>query len=802
VGIDCKASLNLRTRVSLRQGWNQIRIVGVGLALFIFSQAAYPQEVSSWTPQLETTEGRLRLVQSVFDRHPQLPSANLQFRINPLTILKPIPALLQKLEANAQSLEIAPSVVSGVSFVTTQIRYDLEKLNAVREYLKTHASRLNLNSFKEFDGDLESLKSAFTGDTKSFEKQVYSLLLLAPFIYNAQGELLKEGTAELIRQQIFASIEAVSASELSNYYGDFLPNHFSVKVSEAAAKPGFGRVTNLLKRVAIEFSEALVAPAVKPVDSNSSDSVEVRKVSIEKMSSSITSYRAMAAGDCAGLSIPYYGLIKDVEVFWIRKDFKIKSAPVGYVLVAKIFVGNKFLPYVITVNGSTLMESDIRAVLYLLQDSYQTSEFVVPDFIKNEYVVNYPEVRKGLSFSREISVEISMPPGWELVESYLDSRGSQYKNYYAARTLKNAKLVNLNEKPFYFVNKMQSPSFLPYKEVSSVLAAPLLERGILAGQATLRDHTYAATDQKTEMSNEEKQAVYTSLGVTEEQAYVSRYLTMASSQSPIDKNKFESLKTHLGFKLNDLNKLDVVTRAYSYAKLREEAPEIADEKTWNDLAISINHYLEIAAVGVEDALESSVKLKFIEAKSKLPGHLIGDAFWVRWPSLLRQRDSKVVEAAMKALIGKGDLPDEVWQAIEEKCKGNQAGSNDFTKNIFAIKQFNAHSEKTWKFIGDLIHSAARAYIYKNFGASKAIVEIYLRAAPQEIGDEFLRRLNNKLVMNRKVPRTGNMSDSCYFANFIFRLELNRRIERHQQAEAEVKSAPEFPKQANSCYLLF
>ncbi|MBI2646066.1 MAG: hypothetical protein HYW85_03400, partial [Deltaproteobacteria bacterium] len=83
--------------------------------IFLIGFHTYAQ-TTPWQPDISTTAGQLRFLQSIVKRHPDLPSANLKFRRNLLEVLAPVAKIQTSLGEEARSLEMGPSFRLGIEY--------------------------------------------------------------------------------------------------------------------------------------------------------------------------------------------------------------------------------------------------------------------------------------------------------------------------------------------------------------------------------------------------------------------------------------------------------------------------------------------------------------------------------------------------------------------------------------------------------------------------------------------------------------------------------------------------------------
>jgi hypothetical protein len=576
----------------------------------------------AWIPQIESLRGKLDFLQSLTTTLPNLPTANLQYRRNVVQVLDPVQTLINSLGDNAADLTIQPTKIEGIEFWSEEPEFDQQRISDLKTSLISSLKKINLDAFTNLRSDILVLKKNTSEAGDDFSKNVKRLLMLAPFIYDSSGTVVVDSAQmNFIEYQI----NSATPNEFSNLYDDLYKNHQSSVVLEASKQRGMGQLLQIHQNVVSKFIGVTIHSSIAPKPRTGSRA-EKRVITVEKVSSIVALYRGATSGDCSILSVPYYPLVKGVEVFWIRKDYKHDKFPAGYALVAQVEVDGKTLPYVITINGVTLSYVDTRAVVQLLAKKYDTNEVIVPDFGQNQHVVNYDNVRQGMTYKKSDVVTVRFPIGWNIVEQHTNQYGwGNDTNYYRADRIGQARKVNVKSEKIDVINRHETTTFLPINKSKDVSTLSILDSAILAN--------HVLGDIKSE---DEKHEILKDLGISDHQVVVASYLLNAKPKSPLTMEQFNALKSAFGFKLNDINKLDVLTRAHSFPHLFP-SDRYGERDQREKIAQSINLYLDRGVIGSENSIEAVTA--YFEAKSQLPVSLIPGYYTSIRTFLLSSNDS-------------------------------------------------------------------------------------------------------------------------------------------------------------------
>jgi hypothetical protein len=581
-----------------------MRNLAVAFALLI-AFSTWGQETATWTPDLSTTEGKLAFLQSVLHRHPDLIRSNLQFRRNFLETLDPIPGILEKLGKHGTSLTIGEVSRSSVRFTNGgSYEHDEAKIQELRNVILKSFESIPLESLSNPQRDIERIRelNRIKGNfnAKAFQKNLNSLLIALPFLYDASGKPHQKNLDSNGRATIRTQIETAPIDRLENYYTDVVDQHLLKQLEVIAQKEKFGKLLELIPRFRTNFIFKINSPlqsALKMIPKAGAE-VQIRNLTLERMPGAVGVLRGPLGGDCSIISVPYHALINGVQVYAIRKSTGFTAHPAGYAFVAPAKVEEKVLPYVITINGS-LSETDVRSALAMIQAEWKSERIVVPDFSKNTNVVNTDTMRSGMKFKNARAQKVELPEGWRTVDEITRTRAvTGYSNYYEAEPLENAFVADARQGANELTIKSVE-AVNPYPKVQNLSRMRLLDRAILGAQA-LHERSQSAQEHR----------ILQALEISKEQARAANKVISASHNQPLRGREFLDAKEALHISMADIADLDMLTAAHSLGKMHHENPELAKPQEWEAASTKVFRRLTVAIAEAEpnsDAANEGIK---------------------------------------------------------------------------------------------------------------------------------------------------------------------------------------------------
>lgn len=358
-----------------------------------------------WSIDYRASSDVVDVLASANQRHPGFLRSAVRYRADLGQLFARAGRLREYLKSGTERAgEIKPSPIRRIDVAGgPELSYDSESVARLRAKLRELRNELG--------GERTNLVAdlARTANPRA-------LLQLAPLLYDETGHATDP-----------VDIQSVEPGVLETLYFDLWPEHLLPLIAD--------------KPLALEVQEGFIGQIVRPAlaKHETGEVAPASAVYLEEVPKPFALLRGGIGFDCSMSTVPLYVLLDSVRVFWIRKSANPKEHPRGYVLLAEVDLDGRKVPYVITVNGSTLSAREGRAAVLLATQGYAGDEILAPtDAVK--HIVNRPEMREAVfqSTKRGRPVAIEMPAGWSEVDKVS-------KEYYRTDVLKRAKLITLTE---------------------------------------------------------------------------------------------------------------------------------------------------------------------------------------------------------------------------------------------------------------------------------------------------------------------------------------------------------------------
>lgn len=522
---------------------------------------------NKWTPQLQTLNGRIQLMLSILSRHPNFMTANQNYRRNILELFSHLPRLIEELGDALTPLTITPPEVASVRYKSNSMTYDEVALSKYRERNLEDLGELNLRSTWSIESHILLLRDR--------PDQLEKLFRLLPFLFDTTGYPIWN------QSNLGTTIARIQAPPhvLENMFFDTFKNHLAPhtrKIIERLIRTD-GLATENLAIFDRVYSELLEGDLSKTLRGETSNTQTERVLSIESLPALVALTRGCFGGDCSVQYVPFYPLLRGVQVHYIRKSSGIQKQPDGYILTVEGKVGKKTVPYILTVNGPTLSEADVRAAITLVLHTRSSQEaqpkpsyeVAFPDWKRNPELVNWDHSRNAMAHSGErTSVNVDLPAGWNVLDAFYNQRNNgSIENYYRLTAVFKAHL-GIYDPGLEFLSPIErstlsSPS---YQIPTNIQALGHLQRALVGVQAT------------QDLPNEASlNGILAAIRIAPGEFDVARVLAELSETRAITQGEFESLTQVFEFGLPDLLKYEYKTRAYSLAQLAINSPQFLTE---------------------------------------------------------------------------------------------------------------------------------------------------------------------------------------------------------------------------------
>ena len=579
---------------------------------------------NTWVPDFTTLQGRLEFLSSLFLEYPNLPRQNLSFKRNPLDTVSGINSIVDQLELSDEDIEIDSNKIFGGTYSSSGDTYiDNTKISSLKETLINSIDKLPEMDMNGIESDIFTLKSIAS---QSGAKDVLKLI---PFLYDSNQDVIFNQIDTDAKEKIKQLIQNIDSSELDNFYNDLYETRLKEEVQRVSTLKKQGMLKEAIASHESNFLNKELKPALT-LYSREGQVSELRSISLEKIPKVYSPFRGCVANDCSILSVPYYGLVEDAEVFWIRKSLKTNHMPDGYILIVNVILDGEKIPYVVTVNGTRLTTLDTLQAVKLYLREKKIDKVILPNFSMNKFVVNTNAVRDGLTVKNSKDVEVEFPSAWKEVEQYQDRNTNGYDNYYKSESLKSAKLAHLEIDQNDFISFSETEKIIRYIKPESLEEQDLLNRSLLAINATTDSKFSSDASQTLELLN-----------VDQENIRVAKYLVEATAENPITADKFDELESMFEFKISDIDNLDLFSKGPSirdiYFNRNNSTEDIEQIKKMSiryleELGNELETYIDIYKKEGGDNYKNAIE-KGIYSLTSIPDELLDSRyskFLLKW----------------------------------------------------------------------------------------------------------------------------------------------------------------------------
>lgn len=243
--------------------------------------------IDEWIPQLDSLQGRIQLLMSILQRHPNFVTANLDFRRNVLEFLSHMPDVLKKLGNFAQNIGITPPQVLSGSYRSRGLMYSNLALDNFRDARIRDLNSLEL-TVQELPQVLRFLKN---------KDEIKALLRIIPFLFSADGKPKFSRWDEEEKDHLRNVIRNSGPPEWENGYLDILPAHLDGIILDVANEDGM----SALKSAHLNFMNQFVARTVTGIVQPTVPGLTVNEISLEEIPAVIP--LGVYGGDCSMLSV-------------------------------------------------------------------------------------------------------------------------------------------------------------------------------------------------------------------------------------------------------------------------------------------------------------------------------------------------------------------------------------------------------------------------------------------------------------------------------------------------------------------
>lgn len=570
------------------------------LFLLFFALAARASSGESWKTNVSDPVDRLRLILSINRSHSKIAEMNFDYPINTFAAFDPVPQLLQQLGVNAQTTNIESSPVHSLQISSLEnIEYDKKKLGELREVIANAIKEFETFPLTKFETDMEAIRAIareHVDPRVRLPELVGRYFVALPFLYSDQLEPLDDQT----RARLRAELNFSDAAFFENKYIDLYKQHqLPIIQKKAENDRNAGWINGVISNHEKQFLNRQLRSAVQPIVKQG-ESLQTRVISIQKVPPLVSILRGPEGEDCSSLSAPYYGLIKGVDVFWIRKGNRPDGTIEGYMVVAQTRHGDKTIPSIITINGPRLSLLDVRGLAGTVATVYNAEYVATPDFSNptSRNLVNSELIQKGLSYENAQGAEVKMPFGWDVIESYQDRhRLYTYPNYYQASTTSRVKIMKSSELTRGTSKSKVTQAVNLYSEIQDLSKTSQFERAKLAADSLQR---------LKDPENEAK--ILSALDVTPLQLKQARFV-IDKNQEAVTAGQFEILAKGIGMRLSDLLLFDPLKSLNSLQQIYQQRPKLAELNEWASLFDKANkNIMKVIVESLEElAKEQSPK---------------------------------------------------------------------------------------------------------------------------------------------------------------------------------------------------
>ncbi len=404
----------------------------------------------------------------LIQRFPELPVSNASYNRNFVELLINLYQVEQRFAGHLKELRPAQTLRTGIRYQEHgDGTCDSAKLKRLKRLLQDDYRPLHQHlggRFQSIETDLARLKRS-----QGFDSLAKKLIRVSPLLYTAAGEALPV--------PYFDQTRFPGPEELQQSYYDTFKTHLSQLFMRLSERPGYGEVRRFVGNVINQFIPKQVIPATTRYTSDSQP-VSEREIYLEEIPPLYTPLRGAMAYDCSMVTVPYFGILKHTRVFWVSRTASGTARPDGYLFVAEVKLGEELLPYVITINGLNLDETDCRAICHLLQSLYRGQTLLIADVRKVPYLVNSPRIADAMAAMGGSDVCVAMPQGWSAVSDW-SVNTIAYQNYYELSRLTRPRVVR-SEKLTLFGAHVVSPVYAEHYPKQRIAEVSLINRSIIA----------------------------------------------------------------------------------------------------------------------------------------------------------------------------------------------------------------------------------------------------------------------------------------------------------------------------------
>lgn len=225
---------------------------------------------------------------------------------------------------------------------------------------------------------------------KVFRKNAYRFVRASLFLWNSNGKLNIDSIKERILNY-----------HLISYYGllQEQKQHFKNLYNQ----PSGGLLELAVKRVESQLLKIIQK--------------QEREVFLEEANPTLALLRGVLANDCESERYPFYALLKNSKIFFIRLGNLRKSEIVGSIFVVKIKHNDREVPYIITMRCfEHLTEQIVKKIFSFLGSFYNEEVIYILDAEKNRYSSLFHDrwiENLFLSLTTKQKYKIQAPNGWE-----------------------------------------------------------------------------------------------------------------------------------------------------------------------------------------------------------------------------------------------------------------------------------------------------------------------------------------------------------------------------------------------------
>lgn len=255
---------------------------------------------------------------------------------------------------------------------------------------------------------------------------------------------VEDGYRVFQRKRLLEAIDRSTAGDLERLYVGYWRNDLLPKMkSLVKGHPVESWVAGVKKN----FYDAWVAP-VFTLNPTKLQKPTVQKMTLELTPPIIALARNLWGEDRSAWSTMLYSLAENAKVYSVYLSEK-KNVPDGYVFVAESKVGNRTLPYVLTINGNGRISYDTsRVILEALTRVLGTPDFLVPDFSNDiPHLMNSDSVARAMTFNNSELVQVMPDESWIRISQFAKETGAhkEFPDIYADARIWKARLVSIDQ---------------------------------------------------------------------------------------------------------------------------------------------------------------------------------------------------------------------------------------------------------------------------------------------------------------------------------------------------------------------